>query len=51
MTRVLAPVLFVLLAACREDRPPVPTAEQAEQLNEAEALLNEQAEAKDTGAR
>jgi hypothetical protein len=36
---------FILLAACGDDRPPAPTAEEAEQLNEAEALLNEQAEA------
>ena len=34
-----------MLAACGDDRPPAPTAEEAEQLNEAEELLNEQAEA------
>jgi hypothetical protein len=33
----------LLLAACRDDRPPAPTAEQSDQLNEAENLLNQQA--------
>jgi hypothetical protein len=33
----------MFLAACRDDRPPAPTAEQSDQLNEAENLLNEQA--------
>lgn len=28
------------LAACRDDQPPAPTAEEAEQLNEAEAMLD-----------
>ena len=32
-----------MLAACGDDRPPAPTAEQAEQLNEAEELLNREA--------
>ena len=32
-----------LLAACGDDRPPAPTAEEAAQLNEAEALLNREA--------
>ena len=31
----------ILLAACGESRPPAPTAEQSDQLNEAEAMLNE----------
>jgi hypothetical protein len=30
----------LLLVACRKDEPPAPTAEQADQLNEAEAMLN-----------
>ena len=35
-------VLLLLLAgACREQRPPAPTAEQANQLNDAEAMLND----------
>jgi hypothetical protein len=32
--------LMLLLCACREQRPPAPTAEQSDQLNEAEAMLN-----------
>ena len=33
--------LFLLLApACRDQRPPAPTQEQANQLNDAEAMLN-----------
>jgi hypothetical protein len=38
VTRILP--FFLLLAACGDDRPPVPTAEQSDQLNEAEELLN-----------
>ena len=37
-------LLFALtlsLAACGEDRPPEPTSAQADQLNEAEAMLND----------
>ena len=35
-------VCFALcLVACDRDRPPAPTAEQANQLDEAEAMLNE----------
>ena len=30
------------LAACGDQRPPAPTAEQNEQLNESEAMLNEE---------
>jgi hypothetical protein len=32
--------LTLALVACRKDQPPAPTAEQADQLNEAEAMLN-----------
>jgi hypothetical protein len=32
-----------MLAACGDDRPPAPTAEEAAQLNEAEELLNAEA--------
>ena len=39
----LLPLLVLLVVACDDDRPPAPTAEQSEQLNEAEELLNEQA--------
>lgn len=33
--------LALTLAACSEERPPQPTSAQADQLNEAEALLNQ----------
>jgi hypothetical protein len=32
---------LLLLAACREQRPPAPTPEQNEQLNDAESMLND----------
>jgi hypothetical protein len=38
----LAPFLLAfLVAACRSEAPPAPTSEQAKQLDEAEAMLNE----------
>ena len=33
----------LLLTACRDQRPPAPTAEQSQQLNEAENLLDNMA--------
>jgi hypothetical protein len=33
-------ILTLFLAGCDRDRPPAPTAEQSDQLNEAEAMLN-----------
>jgi len=33
----------LLLVACKENRPPQPTAEQSQQLNEAEDMLNDMA--------
>jgi hypothetical protein len=37
-----APILLLLLAAaCRDQRPPAPSAEQANRLNDAEAMLNQ----------
>jgi hypothetical protein len=43
-------LMTLLLAACGGDRPPAPTAEEAEQLNEVEDLLNEQAEAENAAS-
>lgn len=34
--------VFLILTACSDDRPPVPTAEESEQLNEVEELLDEE---------
>jgi hypothetical protein len=34
---------LLLSAACRDQRPPAPTAEQSQQLNDAEAMLNDMA--------
>jgi hypothetical protein len=31
----------VLAAGCHDNRPPAPTAEQSNQLNEADAMLND----------
>ena len=45
-TRIL--LMALSLAACGDDRPPAPTAEESEQLNEVEELLNEEA-AKEEG--
>ena len=41
MTRWPALIFPLLLAACGDDRPPAPTAEEAERLDEAEAMLND----------
>jgi len=41
--RVLLLVSSLLLAACHKDEPQGPTAEQADQLNDAEAMLNDMA--------
>ena len=38
--RLTIPLLVVLLAACQDDRPPAPTAEQSVKLDEAEAMLD-----------
>ena len=48
MTRTSPLPILLLLAACADERPPAPTAEQSEQLNEVEELLNEEA-AKEKG--
>ena len=36
--------LLLLLSACRDAQPPLPTSEQSDRLNEAEAMLNEAAQ-------
>ncbi|HEX4761248.1 MAG TPA: hypothetical protein VFU87_00460 [Sphingomicrobium sp.] len=42
--RILICALALLVVNCRDQQPPAPTPEQAEQLNEAEAMLNDLAE-------
>jgi hypothetical protein len=44
MMRLTALAVLLLLGACRDNRPPAPTAEEAARLNEAEAMLNNVAE-------
>ncbi len=44
-TKVLTIATAFLLAACGDDRPPAPTAEESNQLNQAEELLNQEAAA------
>ena len=39
--RVVALTLALVLCGCRNEQPPAPTAEQNQQLNEADAMLNE----------
>jgi len=34
-------VALILVSACRDQRPPTPTAEQNQQLNEADQMLND----------
>jgi hypothetical protein len=43
MQKTILPAGLLFLAACGDDRPPAPTAEQSDQLNQAEELLNQQA--------
>jgi len=40
MPRMFLAIACMCLAACRKDEPPAPTAEQSDQLNEAEDMLN-----------
>jgi hypothetical protein len=44
MKRIFLPATLLLLS-CGDSKPPAPTAEESNQLNEAEDLLNEQAAA------
>jgi septal ring-binding cell division protein DamX len=39
--RKLSVLLLIALAACRDEAPPSPTSAEAEQLDEAEAMLND----------
>jgi len=39
--RVVLLALVMLATACGEQRPPAPTAEESNQLNDAEAMLND----------
>lgn len=39
--RILPLILVMLLASCRNDAPPPPSAEQTGQLDDAEAMLND----------
>ena len=41
----LALLASLLLPACGDERPPAPTSEQSDQLNEAEDLLDAEADA------
>ena len=41
--RLTAIALVLVLAGCGDQRPPAPTPEQNDQLNEAEDMLNEEA--------
>jgi len=38
--KIAVPILLLLVAACRDNRPPAPNEAQAEQLNEMENSLN-----------
>jgi hypothetical protein len=38
--RIAFLLLFLLAAGCRDQRPPAPTAEQSNRLDDAEAMLN-----------
>lgn len=37
--------MLLMAAGCRDERPPAPTQEQSAQLNDAENMLNQQANA------
>jgi len=39
--RVIFVLALLALCSCRDQRPPAPTSEQADQLNEADSMLND----------
>ena len=41
--RIVLVAVLLLLVACRDNRPPAPTAEQSAQLNDAEKMLDNMA--------
>ena len=41
MTRSILAFLLMLLVGCNDHRPPAPTRDQADQLNEADTMLND----------
>src|ERR1700741_1147805 len=41
MTRFWIAAALLVIAACRDERPPAPTPEQSDQLNQAEDMLND----------
>jgi hypothetical protein len=44
MTKMLFACAILMLAGCKDNRPPAPTADQARQLNDAEQMLNAMAQ-------
>ena len=42
--KIILIALTLALGACNKDEPPAPTARQADQLNDAEAMLNAMAQ-------
>lgn len=45
MTRIVLPLLLLAAACSREEQPQAPTPAESEQLNDAETMLNELANA------
>jgi hypothetical protein len=43
MRSIVVLAALLILGACREQQPPAPTPQQADQLNEAEDMLNQAA--------
>ena len=39
--RLSLPFLILIVSACQDERPPVPTAEESARLDEADALLDD----------